>query len=112
MTKEEFMMEAALRLLSVCEIKDIPKLVKELTKELFDEEESKENEDTPLSEVLEFIDSRFFNSFEKAFEYAHLNTIGDLIKLPHKKILSFDGIGKKGLSNLEDILIEKYGIEY
>ena len=114
MTKEDFMVEAALRLLSVCDVKDIPKLVKELTKELFDEEELKknENEDTSLSEVLEFVDRRFYKSLEKVFECEHLNTIGDLVKFPRRKILSFDGVGKKCLYDLEYVLMNRYGIDY
>lgn len=112
MTKEEFMMEAALKLLSLnCfTASHIVKEVRELTEKLFSTEESNETERIPLSEVLNYVDSRFSDSFSRGFEYDNLNTIGDLLNYPKRKCLKFPNIGKKALSNLEDILEQKYGI--
>ena len=113
MTKEEFMMEAALRLLSLNRYtaSRIAQEVKELTGRLFNDVDTKSYEFVPLSEVLEHVDNRYSSWFESGFNYEGLSTIGDLLKYPPKSCLKFKNIGRKGVRDLDRVLMEKYGIE-
>ena len=111
MTREEFMMEASLKLLSSIDVEDIPRIVKRLTIGLFGTEEVKNNKDVPLFEVLRYVNPKYVRWFKEGFEEKQLNTVEDLIKFSPRDCLKFRNIGNKGLEDLNRVLIKRYGVE-
>lgn len=124
MTKEEFTMEAALRLIvakpqaDMLKIADMAKDLAELiTKRIGDntqEVAKQEDMDTvSVIPVFNYLDSHNYNSTKltRIFYENNIKTVGDLLRVGSYVLKKYRGVGLGTYRRICDALYELYGIE-
>lgn len=114
MTKEDFTLEAALRLivLEPDSPEKVARIARELANEVFKTEldyKRIEFENTSIQHVLDIIHPKS-TPLKKFFENNSITTIGDMIKLGKSTIRNIRGVGYIRFCQIYDLLVDN-GIE-
>ena len=124
MTKEEFLIEVTLRLVSTrvdCSPATIIDMAEELTNSVFSSDTSSYNKDInnqPIQTVIQNVDkntypgSGFVKRITKVFKENNINTVGDLLKVGQYNFMNFKFVGRGMVNQISIALDELYGIDW
>lgn len=133
MTKQEFLLEATLRLIDSRQpnenASDITTLAKELTEETFKEKDSfktkegqfwsEETDEKPVVEIISYIEKKgySYNSGGYAFKLTNvfkdnnIKTVGDLLRMGKQAFMKLNKVGKGSYTRVDDALEDLYNIK-
>lgn len=124
MTREEFLIEVTLRLVSTrvdCSPATIIDMAEELTNSVFSSDTSSCNKDInnqPIQKVIQNVDkhtppcSGFVKRITKVFKENNINTVGDLLKVGQYNFMNFKFVGRGMVNQISIALDELYGIDW
>lgn len=124
MTREEFLIEVTLRLVSTrvdCSSSEIIDMAEKLTNSVFGSDNSGYNKDVnnqPIQTIIQNVDKNTYPSsgyvkrITKVFKENNINTVGDLLKIGRYNFMNFKFIGKGMVSQISIALNELYDIDW
>lgn len=129
MNREEFLMEAALRLITAKpekEVSEIAGMANELTERVFAKTEElpitnenwydKSFDTTPVTNITGYIERNYSHCgysvrIARIFSENNIKTVGDLLHIGRRMFIRYRDVGRGSINRIDDALDELYNIK-